>query len=660
VIVSSSDEAVRLEKTLESIGQAPAVPLEIVLMDGTSSRNRIAETSRAPLLAFVAPGTILLPGALDRLAAICSSDPSVGLACGYSFRVDRLGRAHRDGMRSRRDALDAVRRAGGNKGPEKLLAEHGMNVLRVYRRDTLREAGGFDESLPAGSAEIDVARRIARLARIHVVPEFVCGYRDDGPRSQEPQASPISPLARIAARASDAVYAQIATRLRWWPIELLPWPRRTSAPKRTAYYTWQFPVLSQTFIHRELAALSDAGIDVEILTAAPVDADAPDDNAKKLLERTHRLGSIDAGRLRRYRKILLRRRPLAYLNLALFVRTRQYGPFKDRRDDARVFASAVYLAGFMRERGIDHVHAPWADRCAFVALVASKLAGISYSVQGRAHDIHRASYLFGLREKLEHARFVVANTGYNAEYLRGLVPRRHHAKITRIPNGLDLDRFAGAPRTRSANEPLRILAVARLIEQKGLPYLLEACDLLRTAGRRVTCEIVGGPEHPLYTAYAIELKKLHRGLGLAGVVRFHGAKPFAETLAFYRDADVFVLPCVIAADGSRDITPNALIEAMAMKLPVISTTVTAIPEIVENGVSGLLVPPADARALATAIETVAAEPRFARDMGEHARRRVEALFDIRRNVRRYAELFSGHPHVAIPGLVAAGAKVAQE
>jgi hypothetical protein len=98
---------------------------------------------------------------------------------------------------------------------------------------------------------------------------------------------------------------------------------------------------------------------------------------------------------------------------------------------------------------------------------------------------------------------------------------------------------------------------------------------------------------------------------------------------------------VIAGDGSRDITPNALIEAMAMGLPAVSTRVTAIPEIVDHGVTGLLVPPADGHALAAAIETLAREPAMAHTMGEHARQRVGRLFDVKRNVSRYVELFSG-------------------
>src|SRR6185295_15360581 len=131
-----------------------------------------------------------------------------------------------------------------------------------------------------------------------------------------------------------------------------------------------------------------------------------------------------------------------------------------------------------------------------------------------------------------------------------------------------------------------------LIEQKGLSYLLQACARLREGGHSFECEIVGGTED-IYMNYYLELKKLHRNLALENQVRFVGSLPFKAVLKKYSQADIFILPCVIAEDGSRDITPNALIEAMAMKLAVISTTVTGVPEIVEDGVSGILVPPHD-------------------------------------------------------------------
>jgi len=139
------------------------------------------------------------------------------------------------------------------------------------------------------------------------------------------------------------------------------------------------------------------------------------------------------------------------------------------------------------------------------------------------------------------------------------------------------------------------------------------------------------------------VKEMHHRLDLESLVFFRGAQPFATVMEAYRSADVFVLPCVVAEDGRRDITPNAVIEAMAMKLPVISTPVTGVVEIVEHGTSGLLVPPADPVALADEIERVARDRALATTLGENARRRIENRFDADKNVLARLRLFGARP-----------------
>ena len=125
------------------------------------------------------------------------------------------------------------------------------------------------------------------------------------------------------------------------------------------------------------------------------------------------------------------------------------------------------------------------------------------------------------------------------------------------------------------------------------------------------------------------------------IVFFSGTQRFEQVLGKYREPDIFILPSVIAEDGSRDITPNVLIEAMAMKIPVISTTVTGIPEIVENEVSGILVPPNDENALAEAIIKLIHDSNLRNELGENARKRIEERFDSNKNIGQYVDLFSG-------------------
>jgi glycosyltransferase involved in cell wall biosynthesis len=180
--------------------------------------------------------------------------------------------------------------------------------------------------------------------------------------------------------------------------------------------------------------------------------------------------------------------------------------------------------------------------------------------------------------------------------------------------------------------PLQILSVARLIEEKGLLFLLLACDELRRRGIAFECEIVGGSERPLYTAYEMELRMLHRQLGLEAMVSFSGSQPLPEVLMKYQKADVVVLPCVRAANGGRDITPNTLIEALAYGVPTVSTESGAIPEIIDDGVDGLLVPPANPAALADAIQRLAEDPVLRERLSRNARKKVEDRFDLTRNI----------------------------
>jgi glycosyltransferase involved in cell wall biosynthesis len=410
--------------------------------------------------------------------------------------------------------------------------------------------------------------------------------------------------------------------------------------RRIGYYTWHFPVLSQTFINRELAALKQSGVAFEIIADEPEEPKLADDNAKEVLSQAHYLEPIDANRLRGYHHRLFRSRPLEYLKSFCFVVSRRYGSYKTIYEDIAVFSRAVYLAGVALDRQIDHLHAPWSDRCAFVAMLAARLAGITYSVQARAHDIHRDGYLFALADKFEPAQFIVTNTRYNETHMKTFLRSAHWPKLFVIHNGVDLHRFVPTIKAHGRDSSPKLLCVARLIEQKGLIYLLQACAILRDQGYDFDCEIVGGTED-IFMNYYLDVKRLHRQLGLERQVRFTGSLPFSAVLEKYACADIFVLPCVIATDGSRDITPNALIEAMAMKLPVIATTVTGVPEIVEHGVSGILVPPKDVSALSEALMNLMRDAHLRKRLGTHARQRVEEKFDIQRNVVQYIKLFSG-------------------
>ncbi|MBI2486506.1 MAG: glycosyltransferase family 4 protein [Deltaproteobacteria bacterium] len=295
----------------------------------------------------------------------------------------------------------------------------------------------------------------------------------------------------------------------------------------------------------------------------------------------------------------------------------------------------------LKDMRINHAHSPWAEVNAFILLITAQLIRIPYTIEARAHDLHRETSSYVLSEKLANAEFIVTNTLFNELHIKSFLDKRDWEKLHTIYEGIDLKQFEPNSDRQNYSRLTRILSVARLIEPKGLVYLLKACKVLKESGYLFRCEIIGGPEEPLYTNYYIMLKNLHMLLELDDCVFFLGAQPFNKVLERYRSADIFVLPCVIAEDGTRDITPNALIEAMAMKLPVISTNITGIPEIVEDGVNGILVPTNDEKALAEALIKLIENHDMREKLGENARKKVEERFDINKNIVKYIALFEG-------------------
>jgi colanic acid/amylovoran biosynthesis glycosyltransferase len=621
------------------------------------SYNAALERSNSGFFATMDPQVTLLPRALEKMFREFEKGPDLGIVHSYFFQLDEKGHISRDQFRMQRHSL--VKTMGPDSNYRKELRIQGATAagyFRIYRADLLRSLGNFRVTNRV-SPDYEMYLRVTSQGfRIHAVPEHLYTHRVD-PAKQGGNITARNwtrttilnakslgnliqlHLRRIGKSLLASFYYKILLQLPARPIPLTQSVNRSTINRRIAYYIWHFPVLSQTFVNRELTALMNSGLSILIVADEPEDPVLADDNAKALLKHTRYLLPVDNKELRKYKRFFFFRNPFRYVNLFLFVITHRFGPFKNLSRDRKVFDRAVHLAGVLNKENITHLHSPWNDRCAFLSLLASKFLGISYSVQSRAHEVHRKSYLYGLRENLENASFAITNSQYNRSYLQSLVGEEARDRIVKIYNGIDLNGFVPACSKETRPQILQVLSVARLIEQKGLIYLLHACKILKDRGIPFQCEIIGGPEEQLFINYALELRKLHRRLDLSDTVIFGGTLPFERVLEKYKSAHLFVMPSVIGEDGSRDITPNALIEAMAMKLPVISTTVTAIPEMVEHGISGLLVPPNDEIALADAMVKLMENPALRKDLAENARRKVEDSFDITKNVRQYIQLF---------------------
>lgn len=296
---------------------------------------------------------------------------------------------------------------------------------------------------------------------------------------------------------------------------------------------------------------------------------------------------------------------------------------------------AVGLARLVDEHGVRHLHAHFASRAGHVSALAATLAGIPYSITAHAKDIyHRDVDRDLLRWKIRHARFVVTVTEYNRRHLLDLLADDPAvaAKVVRLYNGVDLQRFRPAGVAPRGAVPT-ILSIGRLVEKKGFDVLVDACALLHRDGVPFRCEIVGGGD------LAPALAERAAAAGLAHLVTLAGSLTTEAVAGRLHEASVVALPCIVGGDGNVDALPTALLEGMASGLPLVSTRLSGIPEIIVHGENGLLAEPGDARGLADALGTLLRDPALAARMGSAGRRRAEELFDLRRNVASLASMF---------------------
>jgi len=222
---------------------------------------------------------------------------------------------------------------------------------------------------------------------------------------------------------------------------------------------------------------------------------------------------------------------------------------------------------------------------------------------------------------------------YNRRYLLSRMSPGSNGKLCCIDYGLDLSEFSFRWPRASDPGPPTILSVARLVEKKGLGDLILAADILRRQGHRFRVWVIG--DGPL--RQALEKQVAERGLN--DCIILMGAQPHEQVRLAYDRASIFALPCVVAGDGDRDGLPNVLLEAMASGIPVVSTSVVGIPELIDSDRDGLVVPPNDALGLANALAKLLVAPDLRDRLARAARAKIEERFSIDRSAERLVDLF---------------------
>jgi colanic acid/amylovoran biosynthesis glycosyltransferase len=391
--------------------------------------------------------------------------------------------------------------------------------------------------------------------------------------------------------------------------------------REVAYLLERFPSFGQTFCYREVAELERQGVKVHVYSIRrPVD-EPKQDWDEQLVRRVHYLPEENA---------LVREVDRAVREGRVSSATREALKKWGRQSDFLRLYQAVYVGLRLQENGVRRVHAHFAGMAARTAFWINQFFGIPYSFTAHANDIFAPrEFVVSLAKLMADATAIVTVSEYSAEFLRGRFPEGA-AKVHRIYNGVDLSRFH--PIDFGSGIPA-IVSIGRLIEKKGFGDLITACRLLKPRGRDFVCEIIG--EGPLEPALQTQIARD----GLEGCVKLVGPQTLSQIALRLAHATIFALPCTREEGGGMDNLPTVIMEAMAAGLPVVSTPLAGVPEMVEDHVNGILVPDHEPGALAAAIEYLIANPEQARRFGDRGREIAREKFSIETSGRALCALF---------------------
>jgi len=408
------------------------------------------------------------------------------------------------------------------------------------------------------------------------------------------------------------------------------------AALKVAYLLMYFPRLTETFVAEEIRCLLSQGAEVQIISLLEPSSEPVQAVSAELLQFTWYAPGLLSGRLWAAQLHFLAKVPRRYFSLLLELMGQ---PLPANRVSLLVkrlviFLKAVTAAYYLENKETQLLHAHFAWLAGGAAWVCARLLGLPFTATVHAFEIFsQKNDLLPLVSR--EAQRVIAISEVNrleVAALEGL----SEATISVIHCGVDCARFQNHSGRRGAglrDGKLRILSVGSLVAKKGHRYLIEACDHLWKRGIDFTCTIVGGgPEK------AALLRQI-RACDLEDRVRLAGPLLQREVIAAYLEHDVFVLSATVATDGDRDGIPIVLMEAGAMGLPVVSTSVSGIPELVRHEETGLLVAPGDSAGLAEAIATLAGDPTRRTHFGRNIRALVQAEFNVESSAEELAGLF---------------------
>ena len=419
-------------------------------------------------------------------------------------------------------------------------------------------------------------------------------------------------------------------------------PSSTPLPERLPHVAvillW-YPLFTQPFIFRDVESLRQR-LPVSVVTLYGKNLRHCSEEMKEAARGVHTLGSAACPAiLASFFRTLFRHpvRLMRTLAKTLFFRWTSLETFGE---NLWAFLCGVHLARILKEAGIDICYAPWPRGTTTAARTVFLLEGIPFATSARGDNLNPADP--DLQDKLGDALFIRTNNAADARRITEFVPQCAD-RLRLVYNSLSLQVDSTAPVPMQT--PVRLLAVGRFDVTKGFDILMKACGILKERGRSFRLTLAGGGGTALGLGHMTQtIMTLRKELGLEELVDLPGIISHDDLPDLIRRHDIFLAPCIIHESGRRDGIPNTVIEAMSFGLPVIATDINALPEIVRDGETGLLVPQKDPAALADAVCRLMDHPDEARSLGRNGAAFAADMFSPEKNGDRLAALFADSFH----------------
>lgn len=408
-----------------------------------------------------------------------------------------------------------------------------------------------------------------------------------------------------------------------------------TSPSTLGYILKGYPRISETFISNEILLLEQLGYRLHLFPMRHPRENFCHDSVKQIKAKVDYLPTellLDFPRLLLPNIFLAGKRPSQFRQgLAL-------AGLRYKRNGNLATFKHLLQAGFLtnnhllKDPSLTHLHGHFAHSPTSVTMFASLLSGRSFSFTAHAKDIY-TSNPEQLLEKIKLASFVVTCTDYNRRYLEQLA-QDTKTPIYCIYHGIDLNLFSHTTDHSECTPPYKLLTIARMTEKKGLPTLYKALQILKDKGFQFSHTLIGDGDD------RDKLLQLITDLGLDDCCRWLGTRTHTEVLKQFAESDLFVLACEIAANGDRDGIPNVLVESLAMGVPALSTTVSAIPEILIHGETGVTVPSGDPHSMAGNIEKILINKKLRKKLIHGGTQHTRQSFDNRSLISELGAIFA--------------------